>query len=167
MTKDHQRESVQTRNTVKKWLLEQRFSVNDGSDVHHLWGLQAIDVNQGFGFGVSQPTRNPEVISIAVTFSFEDYQNELDGLPADERGDFILELWRTINTFDVYFKGNGDPLDSVLIVGYVFMDELRRSVFWREVHSVRRAFWAALWSFEKKFRRPHTQPPIDALDFLN
>lgn len=167
MNKNEQKAIEHNRDTVKSWLLDHNFSVEEKRAPNELWTLDAFELGRRFGFGVAQPKRNPEVISIAVTFSFEEFQEDLDSMLATERRDFVLDLWHTLLTFDIEFRPQGEPLNGVMLICYIYRDEFKRSVFWQKVRLIRRAFWAALWAFQKKFDRPLADPPIEEIETVN
>lgn len=153
----------QNRHVVKKWLLEQNYSIErEGRDRGQAWAIYAIELGGNFKFAVSEPAGHPEVIAVAVTFDFSDLQAELYRLPAKERDDLILGLWFKLLSLDIEFRPFGDPLHAVMFAVHIYSDELRRGMFWRSIGSLKRAFWMAQWTFQQRFNVPISIPPAES-----
>lgn len=168
MTKDDQKMIEHNRALVKQWLLEQRYSIEkEPKEVAQEWAIYAVEFGGNFKFAASQPAGNAEVIAVAVTFDFRNFRPELERMDADEREDFILELWFKLLSLELEFRPLGDPLlYGVLLSCHIYVDEMKRSVFWRNVHVLRRAFWFCQWTFQRKFSKV-SLPQVVSSDSIN
>lgn len=154
------------RNTVKTWLLEQKYSIEERRDPGQAWALYGLEVGGQFSFGVSELIGHPELITIGVKFSFQELQQDLERMPANEREDFLLDLWFKLLALDITFLPLGDPLNGVQFMAKIYVDELKRSVFWRHVQWIRRAYWIAQWTFQRRFSVP-VSVPVASSDSIN
>jgi hypothetical protein len=159
---------AQNRQTVKKWLLEQQYSIErEGRDPGQAWAIYAVEVDRSFKFAASQPAGRPEVIAAAVTFDFSDLQSELERLPAKERDDFILGLWFKLLNLDIEFRAFGNPVHAVMFARHIYSDEFRRGVFWHSVGLLKRAYWMSQWTFQQRFNVPVSILTADESNAVN
>jgi hypothetical protein len=153
----------QNRHTVKKWMLEQNYSIErEGRDPGQAWAVYAVEFGGQFKFAASEPAGHPEVIAVAVTFDFSDLQTDLYRLPAKERDDLILGLWFKLLNLDIEFRPFGDPLHAVMFASHIYSDEMRRGVFWHRVGLLKRAYWMAQWTFQQRFNVPVSLPHAES-----
>lgn len=155
------------RNIVKSWLLEQNYSIErEGRDPGQAWAIYAVELGGNFKFAASEPAGHAEVIAVAVTFDFTDLQPELERMPAKERDDFILGLWFKLLTLDIEFRPMGNPLHAVMFASHIYIEELKRGVFWQRVGLLKRAYWMAQWTFQQRFNVP-VSIPVPESDSVN
>ena len=160
MNKTDQRAIEHNHNTVKAWLLEQNFTIEERHDQGQAWAIYATEVG-GFTFALSEPISHTEVVALAVTLSFQDYEHELNRLLPNERREFIQDLWFKLLEFDVEFRPIGEPPDSVMIGIHLYIDELKRGPFWRAVHTIKRAVWTVQWTLQRKFIDPSATSAVN------
>jgi hypothetical protein len=146
-----------TANRIRAWLLDEKYSVQDGGEEDKTFVLIANEsTDTGFGFGISQEVGKPRVIALALTLPFDRYQPLLSDKP-EERYSFLRELRLQLIQFDVEFNL---PLDftSVMIAKHIYLDGLTEDSFWRHVHEMRRAMLVVIWTLERKFSIPFSDP---------
>ncbi len=161
-----EQEATTSRDRVRAWLIAHEYSVEEKSQTGQCWTLESFDSGRAFGFWANQPIDHPDIVVLSATFNFAGFQRELDLLPFAERSEFIFDLWFRLLQLDMEFRALGDPLNGIVLHAHVYIDGggLRRGEFWRNLRTLRRAYWACKLTFEKKFKRTLSLPPTDVLD---